>query len=120
MRDKRRTTDRLRRVRRRAQSKPRTERARVPITARAGTVHRGNQRYELERRHMPAGIELIELPRPHDEREIYDFSGGEELIETAYRMTLAALDVYERSERAVHTAHRRPHLPFRRARAVEA
>ena len=83
-------------------------------------AHSRNQRYELERRHMPAGIELIELPRPHDEREIYDFSGGEELIETAYRMTLAALDVYERSEHAVHPAHRRPHLPFRRARAVEA
>jgi NTE family protein len=83
-------------------------------------AHSRNQRYELERRHMPAGIELIELPRPHDEREIYDFSGGEELIETAYGMTLAALDVYERSERAVHSAHRRPHLPFRRARAVEA
>jgi NTE family protein len=83
-------------------------------------AHARNQRYELERRHIPAGIELIELPRPHDTREIYDFSGGEELIESAYQLTLNALDAYGRSERAEHAPHRRPHLPFRRARAVEA
>jgi NTE family protein len=83
-------------------------------------AHSRNQRYELERRHMPSGIELIELPRPHDTREIYDFSGGEALIEAAYQLTLTALDAYERRGSAVPPSHRRPHLPFRRARAVEA
>ena len=82
-------------------------------------AHARNQRYELERRHVPPGIELIELPRPHDTREIYDFSGGEALIESAYRLTLTALDAREHVGRGEHAAHRRPHLPFRRARVVE-
>jgi hypothetical protein len=81
-------------------------------------AHARNQRYALERRHMPPGIELIELPRPRDTREIYDFSDGEALIEAAYRLTVAALDAYDRGEPP--SPHRRPHLRFRRARAVEA
>jgi NTE family protein len=84
-------------------------------------VHARNQRYELERRHLPPGIELIELPRPRDTRDIFDFSGGEALIDEAYRLTLTALDAREPAPgwREPPT-HRRPHLPFRRARAVGA
>jgi NTE family protein len=80
-------------------------------------VHARNQRYELERRHLPPGVELIELPRPRDTRDIFDFSGGEELIEEAYHLTLAALDAREDND---HPARRRHHLRFRRPRAVEA
>jgi NTE family protein len=83
-------------------------------------AHARNQRYELERRFIPPGVELIELPRPHDTREIFDFSGGEDLIEGAYQLTIAALDARARVARAAAPAHRRPHLPFRRARTVEA
>jgi NTE family protein len=80
--------------------------------------HARNQRYELERRHLPPGVELIELPRPRDTRDIFDFSGGEALIEEAYSLGLAALDAHERGERVA--ARRRHYLPFRRPRAVEA
>jgi hypothetical protein len=87
-------------------------------------LHSRNQRYELERRHMPAGVELIELPRPRDTRDIFDFSGGEALIEEAYQLTIAALDAHDRAHDAdpgdKHPASRRPHLPFRRTRAVKA
>ena len=88
-------------------------------------LHSRNQRYELERRHMPPGVELIELPRPRDTRDIFDFSGGEALIEEAYQLTLAALDAHDRvHDGDLGTRHpssrRRPHLPFRRERAVEA
>jgi NTE family protein len=85
-------------------------------------LHSRNQRYELERRHLPAGVELIELPRPRDTRDIFDFSGGEALIDEAYHLTLAALDAHEaRRGTAAHpTPRRRPHLPFRRTRTVEA
>jgi NTE family protein len=87
-------------------------------------LHSRNQRYELERRHMPPGVELIELPRPRDTRDIFDFSGGEALIEEAYQLTIAALDAHDRAHDADsgtnHPASRRPHLPFRRTRAVKA
>jgi NTE family protein len=87
-------------------------------------LHSRNQRYELERRHMPPGVELIELPRPRDTRDIFDFSGGEALIEEAYQLTIAALDAHDRAHDAdlgdKHPASRRPHLPFRRTRAVKA
>ena len=91
-------------------------------------LHSRNQRYELERRHMPPGVELIELPRPRDTREIFDFSGGEALIDEAYTLTLAALDAHDRAHDAgvasKHAPARRrphlPHLPFRRERTVEA
>jgi NTE family protein len=83
-------------------------------------AHARNQRYELERRFIPPGVELIELPRPHDTREIFDFSGGEELIDAAYQLTLDALDAADRVVQAAAPTHRRPHLPFRRSRTVEA
>jgi NTE family protein len=82
-------------------------------------AHARNQRYELERRYVPAGIELLEIPRPRDEREIFDFSGGEALIEEAYQLTLGFLDEYEAHRAAAAPEHHRRHLPFRR-RAVEA
>jgi NTE family protein len=84
-------------------------------------VHARNQRYELERRHMPPGVELIELPRPRDTRDIFDFSGGEALIEEAYQLTLTALDARDaRVAALLPSVRRRPHLPFRRTRTVEA
>ena len=84
-------------------------------------VHARNQRYDLERRHMPPGVELIELPRPRDTRDIFDFSGGAALIEEAYQLTIAALDARDaRDPIAPPSPRRRPHLPFRRRRPVEA
>jgi NTE family protein len=82
-------------------------------------AHARNQRYDLERRYVPVGIELLEIPRPRDTRDIFDFAGGDALIEEAYRLTLGFLDVYEERGAEAAARHHRRHLPFRR-RAVEA
>lgn len=62
-----------------------------------------NRRYELERTAAPAGVEVIELPRPPDGRSIFDFSGNDILIEEAYAMASRFLD----EEHLRHTGRRR-------------
>ena len=57
-------------------------------------AHSRNMRYELDRRSAPEHIEIIELPRPHDPRELFDFSGAATLIEAAYDLCAPALDAY--------------------------
>ncbi len=59
-------------------------------------MHARNQRYELERRHAIEHVEIIELPRPRDARDLFDFSGAHELIESAYELSMKRLDEYER------------------------
>jgi NTE family protein len=59
-------------------------------------MHARNQRYELERRHAIEHVDIIELPRPRDTRDLFDFSGAHELIESAYELSMAKLDSYER------------------------
>jgi predicted acylesterase/phospholipase RssA len=58
-------------------------------------MHARNQRYELERRHAIEHVDIIDLPRPRDDRELFDFSGAHELIEAAYELSSARLDEYE-------------------------
>lgn len=60
----------------------------------ASFAHSRNLRYEIEKRFLPAGVQIIELPRPDDARDLFDFSGGEAIIDAAYELTrdhLAAL-----------------------------
>jgi NTE family protein len=57
-------------------------------------AHSRNMRYELDRRHAADHIEIIELPRPLDPRELFDFSGANHLIEAAYDLCAPALDAY--------------------------
>lgn len=57
-------------------------------------AHSRNMRYELDRRQAPEHIEIIELPRPVDPRELFDFSGASNLIEAAYDLCAPALDAY--------------------------
>jgi len=59
-------------------------------------MHARNQRYELERRHAIEQVDIIELPRPRDSRDLFDFSGARELIDAAYTLSMAKLDEYER------------------------
>jgi len=55
-------------------------------------THARSQRYELELRHVPAEIEVIELPRPPDARDLFDFSGARHLIDAAYELANETLD----------------------------
>ncbi len=59
-------------------------------------MHARNQRYELERRQAIDRVDIIDLPRPRDPRELFDFSGARELIDDAYRLSMDRLDRYER------------------------
>jgi NTE family protein len=67
-------------------------------------MHARNQRYELERRHAIEHVDIIDLPRPRDARDLFDFSGARELIESAYTLSMAKLDTYERELAAMHEA----------------
>ena len=49
-------------------------------------MHSRSQRFELEMRNIPAGVDVVVLPRPTDARELFDFSGGRELIDEAHRL----------------------------------
>ena len=78
-------------------------------------THARSQRYELELRFVPPEIEVIELPRPPDPRDLFDFSGAHELIDAAYELANDALD-----QAAVPPATAEQRRRFRRRRGVVA
>lgn len=55
-------------------------------------AHARNLRYELEVRQVPAHVEVVVLPRPRDERDLFDFSGADRLIDEAYELCMRSLD----------------------------
>lgn len=62
-------------------------------------AHSRNQRYELDRRTLPdSSIRILELPRPRDTRDLFDFSGAQALIDEAHALASAALDVQAAAE----------------------
>jgi uncharacterized protein (DUF1778 family) len=63
----------------------------IDVAVRAFAISR-KQRFELEVRNVPESVELIQLPAPVDERELFDFSGGQALIDAAYELANDALD----------------------------
>ena len=56
----------------------------IDVAVRAFAISR-KQRFELEVRSVPETVELVQLPAPVDERELFDFSGGEALIDIGVR-----------------------------------
>lgn len=75
-----------------------------------------NRRYELERHAVPADVEVITLPRPHDDREIFDFTGTETIMEEAYALAAHHLDEWER--KSTETVPRRQRRRTSRRPAV--
>ncbi len=74
-------------------------------------AHSRNMRYELERRYAPDHVEIVELPRPSDPRDVFDFAGGQELIDQAHALCTDALDDYlEGRVAATSEDHRRNRL----------
>jgi NTE family protein len=58
-------------------------------------AHSRNKRYELERRFAPEDVSIVEMPRPRDDRDLFDFGKARELIDEAYELCrdfLAARD----------------------------
>ena len=52
-------------------------------------------RLELELQWVPKDIELVVLPPPTDNRDVFDFSGGQQIIDDAYKLASDALDDLE-------------------------
>jgi NTE family protein len=59
-------------------------------------THARSQRYDLERRITPPDVQVIELPRPRDARDLFDFTGAHELMDDAYELASKRLDELER------------------------
>jgi NTE family protein len=70
----------------------------IDVAVRAFAISR-KQRYELELRSVPETVEVIELPPPTDDRELFDFSGARGLINDAYRLAEQALDDADAAKR---------------------
>jgi NTE family protein len=60
--------------------------------------HARSQRYELELRYAPPEVEVIELPRPLDTRDLFDFAGAHELIDQAYDLSRHYLNEYDKAK----------------------
>ena len=69
----------------------RVERSPLDVVMTSFTISR-SLRFDLELRAIPPGVEVVLLPRPRDPRELFDFSGGQELIDEAYELASAELD----------------------------
>ena len=78
----------------------------IDVAIRAFAISR-KQRFELELRNVPEGVDVVVLPAPPDDREVTDFSEPLELIDAAYDLARQALDDAD-EERRRRTALRRP------------
>jgi NTE family protein len=77
----------------------------IDVAIRAFTISR-KQRFELELRSVPPGIEVHVLPAPVDDREFFDFSDPLMLIEEAHHLAERYLDEAQLA-RAQRTSMRR-------------
>jgi NTE family protein len=66
----------------------------LDVVIRAFAISR-DQRFDLELQHVPPHVELVVLPPPVDDRDFFDFGGGQALVDEAYALTAAALDEVE-------------------------
>ncbi len=88
----------------------RTERSPLDVVMKS-FLHARSQRYDLELRYARHDVDVVELPRPRDARDLFDFTGASELIDEAYRLTIDALDkLDERAKVRTLVPRRRFHL----------
>lgn len=77
----------------------------IDVAIRAFAISR-MQRFELELRNVPEGIDVLVLPAPDDNREIFDFSDPLMLIEEAHHLAERALDEAALARARVRTQRR--------------
>jgi len=77
----------------------------IDVAIRAFAISR-KQRFELELRNVPEGVDVVVLPAPHDDREVTDFSEPLELIDAAYDLARQALDDADADRRRRATLRR--------------
>ena len=66
----------------------------IDVALRAFTISR-KQRFELELRNVPPGIEVHVMPAPNDDREFFDFSDPLMIIEESHHLAERYLDEAE-------------------------
>jgi NTE family protein len=66
----------------------------LDVAVRAFAISR-NQRFDLELRHAPPEVDVVVLPNPSDQRDLFDFSDSMMLIEEAHHLAARALDEHE-------------------------
>jgi NTE family protein len=66
----------------------------LDVVIRAFAISR-DLRFELELQYVPKEIEVIVLPPPEDDRDLFDFSDGHRLVDEACELSMRALDDYE-------------------------
>jgi NTE family protein len=70
----------------------------LDVAIRAFAISR-DQRFELELQWAPPDVDVVVLPAPIDDREFFDFSGGDALIDEAHKMASETLDDFEARRR---------------------
>jgi NTE family protein len=83
----------------------RSLRSPIDVAIRAFAISR-KQRFELELRNVPEGVDVVVLPAPPDDREVTDFSEPLELIDAAHDLALQALDAADEERRRRATLRR--------------
>jgi NTE family protein len=63
----------------------------LDVAVRSFNISR-NQRFDLEMRHVPDDVDVIVLPRPEDDRELFDFTDAVMLVEESHALASKALD----------------------------
>ena len=76
----------------------RTLRSPLDVLVKAFAISR-KQRFELELRSAPESVEVVVLPAPPDDRELFDFSEPERFIDEARRLADQALDAADEQRR---------------------
>lgn len=87
----------------------------LDVAVRAFAISR-NQRFDLELRHAPPDVDVLVLPSPSDQRELFDFSDAMMLIEEAHHLAGRTLDEHEAEQARPRERARRGW--FRRRRDV--
>jgi NTE family protein len=76
----------------------RPNRSPLDVLVKAFAISR-KQRFQLELRSVPETVEVLVLPAPADDRELFDFSGSGRYIAAAYELAQRALDDAESARR---------------------
>jgi NTE family protein len=77
----------------------------IDVAIRAFAISR-KQRFDLELRNVPESVDVVMLPAPTDNRELFDFSDPLMLIEEAHHLAERALDEAELAKRRRRTLRR--------------
>ena len=87
----------------------------LDVAVRAFAISR-NQRFDLELRHAPPEVDVVVLPNPSDQRDLFDFADSMMLIEESHHLAARALDEHEAE--AARPRERARRRWFRRRRDV--